>query len=377
VLEAFAIVVSLCALIPALLFCVNLRRYSPPGPAGATALPSVSVLIPARDEERVIGAAIRSVLASAGVQFEVVVMDDGSSDRTGAIVSEIAVIDNRVRLERAPPLPPGWNGKQHACWALAQASRYELLCFMDADVRLEPEALPRMASFLIKGQRALVSGFPRQETGTWLEWLLLPLIHFVLLGFLPMGRMRSTTDPALAAGCGQFLLVQRSAYFACGGHSEIRTTLHDGLMLPRLFRRHGYRTDLADLTELATCRMYRSARQVWFGLAKNATEGIAAPTRIVPISLLLVMGQVLPFCLALWFAVRGGASLKIWIYIWVGVVSAWLPRFLGAVRFRQSWRGAVLHPIGILTLLSIQWYALSRRVMGRTVNWKTRNYASQ
>ena len=76
---------------------------------------------------------------------------------------------------------------------------------------------------------------------------------------------------------------------------QIKTTMHDGLLLPRLFRQCGYRTDLTDLTDLATCRMYRNARQVWQGLAKNATEGLAAPVRILPISLLLFLGQIVPF----------------------------------------------------------------------------------
>ena len=376
-LDGFVIAMMLCALSPAVLFCVNLRRYREPEAAGALPLPAVSVLIPARDEEGAIGAAVESVLRSVGVEFEVVVMDDCSTDRTAEIVHGIATLDARVRLEQAPALPKGWNGKQHACWALAHVAKYELMCFVDADVRLEPEALARMAALLVLGSRGLVSGFPREVTETWLEWLLLPLIHFVLLGFLPVERMRQTTDPAMAAGCGQFMLVRREDYFACGGHAEIKATMHDGLLLPKLFRQHGYRTDLADLTSLATCRMYRNAAQVWFGLAKNATEGIAAPVRIVPISVLLVMGQVLPFWFAGWFAWRGGISVAVWVYLLVGMAGAWLPRVLAAVRFRQSWRGAVLHPVGIVVLLAVQWYALTRKLMGGAVSWKSRAYAGE
>ena len=83
-------------------------------------------------------------------------------------------------------------------------------------------------------------------------------------------------------GCGQFILARREAYRKTGGHAEIRATMHDGLLLPQLFRRHGFRTDIADLTYLATCRMYHNAGEVWRGLAKNATEGMAAPSRILP-----------------------------------------------------------------------------------------------
>ncbi len=376
-LSTLTIAVMLCALAPAVLFCVNLRRYRVPPAAGPSPLPAVSVLIPARDEEASIRAAVFSVLRNVGVEFEVVVMDDASTDRTAEIVLAMAAQDARVRLEQAPQLPAGWNGKQHACWALAHKAKHPLLCFVDADVQLQPEALARMASLLVTGKRGLVSGFPRQITETWLEWLLLPLIHFVLLGFLPVERMRRTTDPSFAAGCGQFLLVRAEDYWACGGHAEIKATMHDGLLLPKLFRSRGYRTDLADLTHLATCRMYRNARQVWFGLAKNATEGIAAPVRILPISVLLVMGQILPFVLAAWFGLRGGIPLAIWIYLLVGMTGAWLPRLIGAAKFRQSWRGAVLHPVGIAFLLAVQWYALWRKLMGGAVSWKSRAYAGE
>lgn len=377
-LDLFAIAMMLCALSPAVLFCVNLRRYLPPPDAGPTDTmppPAISVLIPARDEEAVIEAAIASVLRSRGIEFEIIVMDDGSTDSTAALVREMALQDARVRFAQAPSLPDGWNGKQHACWSLAQAARYDLLCFVDADVRLQPEALLRMAFFLSQSNAALVSGFPRQETGTWMEWLLLPLIHFVLLGFLPITRMRKTSDPAYAAGCGQFLLARRDAYFACGGHENIKSTMHDGLLLPKLFRSPGYRTDLADLTGLATCRMYRNSRQVWRGLAKNATEGMAAPMRILPISLLLLMGQVLPFLFLAWFAIAGSASTAVWVYLWIAIAAAWLPRLLAAGRFQQSWRGAILHPAGIVLLLAVQWHSLIRKLMGVPVSWKNRSYA--
>lgn len=370
-LLTLSIACLLCSLVPAGLFCLNLQAYRKPAPGGDPALPAVSILIPARNEALAIGAAIRSALASNGVVFEVVVMDDSSTDGTAEIVRALANQDERVRLEQAPALPAGWNGKQHACWALAHRARHPVLCFVDADVRLEPQAIARMASFLGASDSSLVSGFPQEITKTPLEWLLLPLIHFVLLGFLPIARMRSTTDPSLAAGCGQFLMVRREDYFACGGHAEIKSTMHDGLLLPKLFRKHGRKTDLADLTELAKCRMYTGAAQVWQGLAKNATEGIAAPGRIVPITLLLTLGQIVPFFL-LFFLPRASAIERILIVL--AVLGAWLPRVLGVRRFRQDWRGALLHPAGIAMLIVLQWYALGRKLAGRPVSWRARSY---
>ncbi len=377
-LDALALAVMLCALSPAVLFCINLRRYLPPPPAGSGLAP-VSVLIPARNEERSIRAAIESVLASTSVSFELIVLDDASTDRTSEIVTELVPHSNgRLRLEHAAPLPPAWNGKQHACWTLANLARYDILCFIDADVRLAPDALARMVTFLGESQAQLVSGFPRQVTETWLESLLLPLIHFVLLGFLPISQMRKSADPSFAAGCGQFLMANRSAYFSSGGHAAIRETMHDGLRLPRLFRQHGLPTDLTDLTHLARCRMYTSAAEVWQGLAKNATEGIAAPTRILPISILLLLGQGMPFVLAGALLLRRTAApLSAIVYVLVAVTGAWLPRLLATWRFRQPLRSALVHPLGIVILLAIQWYALIRKTLGGTVSWKQRSYAGE
>ncbi len=369
----------LCAITPAVLFLINLQLYNvPPLPGDASAkLRAISVLIPARDEAHGIEAAVASILDSEGVDFEIVVMDDSSTDGTGALVAAMAARDPRVRLEKAPKLPLGWNGKQHACWSLAHVARHDLFCFIDADVRLEPQALARMAEFLQAKDAALVSGFPRQVTETFMEWLLLPLIHFVLLGFLPIDRMRKTTDLAFAAGCGQFIMVERGAYFASGGHAEMKATMHDGLMLPRVFRQHGMRTDLADITSLARCRMYRNAGQVWQGLAKNATEGLAAPVRILPISLVLAMGQIVPYLLLISLIMGRKVKPEMMVFVLVAVGCAWLPRVLAAVRFRQDWRGALLHPLGIATLLAIQWYSFARKLMGGAVSWKDRAYAGE
>jgi hypothetical protein len=362
-----------CAAAPAAMFWVNLKLYREPAQPGGRSAP-ISVLIPARNEEASIEAAVDAVLQSTGVDFEIVVMDDSSTDRTPEIVAALAERDARVRLEPAPALPDGWNGKQHACWELALLAHYEVLCFVDADVRLAPEALARMAGFFDQSQAALVTGFPRQITKTWMEWLLLPLIHFVLLGFLPLNLMRAGTDPAFAAGCGQFMMVQRGPYFAAGGHAAIRRTMHDGLLLPRLVRQAGFRTDLADITHLATCRMYTSASQVWNGLAKNATEGLAAPARIVPATLLLVLGQVTPPVLLVWSCVRRGTSLPAMFFILIAIVCAWSTRILAARRFLQDWRSAALNPLGILLLVVLQWYALIAKLLGHKSAWKQRSY---
>jgi glycosyltransferase involved in cell wall biosynthesis len=328
------------------------------------------VLIPARNEEANLLVGLPLILANQWIDFEVIVLDDDSSDATAAVVAEAARWDPRVRLEKAPPLPAGWCGKQHACHVLAGHARGRLLVFLDADVRLAPDALVRISRFMKERGVALASGVPRQELKTFSERLLIPLIHFVLLGYLPMHAMRWTRWPPFAAGCGQLIIADREAYRKCGGHAAIRSSLHDGLTLPRRFREAGLTTDLFDATDLASCRMYQTDAETWRGLGKNAIEGLAAPGRIVPMTFLLVGGHVLPFVLITLPGVAGGTAL---LCVAAGA-AAWLPRFIAAHKFNHSWLSALLHPFSVLALLAIQWQAFIRHVCGIPANWKGRRY---
>lgn len=371
-MTALFLIVFVCALIPCGLFLWNLLLYRPlPHCQVSGVMPPVSVLIPARNEEGNIRDAVASALAFSGSSLEVLVLDDHSTDRTAAMVSELAVRDPRVRLLAAPVLPSGWNGKQHACHVLAQHARHPLLVFLDADVRLSADALPRIARFMQERNVALASGIPHQLTGSFLERLLLPLIHFLLLGFLPMRWMRRTSSPPFGAGCGQLFIAWAPAYRQAGGHAAIRLSLQDGLHLPRAFRRAGFRTDLFDATDVARCRMYHGDGETWRGLGKNATEGLGSPATIAPMTGLLLLGQVLPFAglVGLPWLPPGARSLVL-----AACLLAWLPRGIAARVYHQSPLAAFLHPLGIVLLLTIQWQALYSRCRGKPSLWKGRQY---
>jgi len=386
-----AIVSLSLAGVPLVIFLRNLGVYRPPqAPVNGTPLPSVSVLIPARNEEQAIRAAVESVLASRGVALEVVVLDDHSTDATPQILRELAAQDSRVRPETSLPLPSGWCGKQHACHQLAGLARFSYFAFIDADVRLAPDALAKMLHFMetertrprfhlwnwLTGRPAwgptaryaLASGVPRQITGTWLEKALIPLIHFVLMGFLPMRWMRSRVSPAYGAGCGQLFIARAEDYHAVQPHRQIRDSLHDGVKLPRAFRKAGFMTGLFDATDLATCRMYHGAGETWRGLGKNAIEGLAAPNMILGMTALLLFSQVAPWAL---LPFTNGAAF--WIALAAALASI-TPRWLAAARFKQSPLGALLHPLGIVLLLAIQWQAFARWWLKIPSAWKGRSY---
>lgn len=375
--------------------------------------PSISVLIPARDEAGGIRESIQCVLANTGVGLEVVVLDDGSTDGTGDIVRQIAAADDRVRLIEGIDLPKGWNGKQHACFRLAEAARFDLMLFLDADVRLTPTALQQLTRRKLQTLGndhdpitlgvpiSLLSAFPKQETGTLLEKMLIPMMHFVLLCYLPFSRMRGSTHPAYASGCGQLFVTDRQSYQRAGTHEAIRATRHDGLKLPMAFRRNGMLTDCVDGTGLATCRMYTGAGEVINGLLKNASEGIANKRLLLPFTFLLGGANLLPWVCAavaagalsgaLTESMAGGASngganndaasngpaASIAMqYVFVTSVFAiglsYLPRLIAAKRFEQSWLGAMLHPAAIALFLILQWWAFFNSLRGKQVPWRGR-----
>ncbi len=371
--DTISLIALALAAIPCGLFFLNLLVYRRVSTHHSWSNTAVSVLIPARNEEQNLAETLEAVLANREARFEVIVLDDSSTDGTADILRTVALRDHRVRWESAPPLPKGWCGKQHACHVLAGLAHHPLLLFIDADVRLAPDALSRMIHFMEQNPAALASGVPRQKLGTFSERLLLPLIHSVLLGFLPMHAMRWTRWPSLSAGCGQLFIVRRDAYERCGGHAELRASLHDGIRLPRVFRKAGFATDLFDATDLATCRMYRTNGETWLGLGKNATEGLGAPGRILPMTALLWGGQVLPFALCVCAPMVSSEGLVLALS---AAAFAFLPRVVAVLRFRQPLSSALLHPIGVLALLGIQWSALFRQLLGRPSQWKGRSYGS-
>ena len=367
-LLVLALVALALALLPAGLAAVNLAILRTPAPTPTDGL--VSILIPARNEAAVIEGTVRAALASRCVPVEVLVGDDHSTDDTAAIVARIAATDPRLRLVA---LPEGWTGKNHACAALAGAARGERLLFLDADVTLAPDGAAALAAHAGKSGADLVSGVPRQVMGTLGERLTVPMIDFLMLGYLPIAMMRASPRTSLGAACGQMILIAREAYAATGGHGAIRTSLHDGVRLPRLLRERGYRTDLVAGHALAACRMYRDFAQSWAGFSKNAHEGMATPAALPVWTVLLFGGHVLPW-LVLAAALAFGAGTAVAMAGAAALVSL---ATRAAITFRVAEPAATipLHPLTVCTALAIQWNVLLRPARAGRAVWKGRSYA--
>ena len=244
----------------------NLVMFPALRPATDAGRPATSLLVPARDE----GRRLRAALAGLRAQdvTEIIVLDDQSSDDTAAVVRRAAAADPRVRLLRGAPLPAGWTGKNWACHQLAAAARGDILLFCDADVTLAPGAVEACWAQM-RAQRADVfSVFPRQQTATLGERLLVPLIDDVLLAFLPHRLLRLPV-PSAATANGQLLMFRRSAYDMLGGHAAVAGLINEDLALARRARRAALRLGLALGGDLVSARMYSGYGESVRGFGKS------------------------------------------------------------------------------------------------------------
>lgn len=176
---------------------LNLRSLKRPDPSGKIPDPAplVSVLIPARDEEATIETCLRSLQQQDYPNFEMLVLDDNSTDNTAGIVQRIASTDSRVQLIRGEPLAEGWAGKPFACYQLARKARGSWLLFLDADTTHAPHMLRSVLALAMNLKPSLLSGFPRQLAGSWLQKAAIPVLYFVILSWLPLWWLQRSKRP--------------------------------------------------------------------------------------------------------------------------------------------------------------------------------------
>ena len=382
----YQIIVTLLLLNFAGLAARNLRDYVLLAPDDAPPHPHerLFVLIPARNEAANIGDCLRGLLAQAepacALDLTFLVLDDASDDGTDKIVADIAAQDGRVTLLRGKPIEPGWAGKVWACRQLGEAALErgaDWLLFLDADTRSRPELLPASLAHAQTTNAGMVSTFPYQETRSFWERVVLPMLHFLIITFLPVRMVWESKFPQLVAGCGQFELFSADAYRAVGGHGSIPRSFHDGLQLARRVKASGRTVRLCDGSKLISCHMYEGGRAVWNGFTRNAYEGLGGVGPLIVMSGLQIGLFLLPFAWLAGAAGRGltGRGFPLWGWLCViQIVLIALIRVGQARRFGHG--GSVwLHPLSILALVTIQWASLWKTLRKSHVAWKGRIYS--
>ncbi|PTR32186.1 glycosyl transferase family 2 [Rhodococcus sp. OK519] len=259
----------------------------------------VTVVVPARNEEGRIGDLVADLRNQTLLDtLRVIVLDDDSTDRTAEVASATFAGDRRFSLVRsAGPPPAGWVGKNAACHAGANQAvrvmdpaRPGVLVFLDADVRLAPDALAAAVTELRDTGADLVSPWPRQDAETPVERLIQPLLCWSWFSTLPVAVANRSTRPSTVVACGQFLAFDAAAYFRLGGHAPVAGSHTEDLDIARALRRRGGRTVVAAAQDRARCRMYTDATTLhdgytrWLWTAFGSPAGAAAATSVIALT---------------------------------------------------------------------------------------------
>jgi chlorobactene glucosyltransferase len=231
----------------------------------------VSIIVPARNESTTIANLVRSILSTSYQPFELLVVDDRSTDDTAAIVNSFD--DERVRLICGEELPDGWYGKPWACYQGYRAAKGEILLFTDADTRHSPDLLGHAVGALMQEGADLVTISPLQRCITFWERVIMPQIWLLLaLRYHPPAVNRSRRERDVIAN-GQFILVSREAYVKAGTHTAVRHEVAEDLALAQTFLRHGLKLHFAFAERLMETRMYQNLPQLVEGWSKNIYLG--------------------------------------------------------------------------------------------------------
>ena len=335
--------------------------------------PRVSILVPARNEEGRIGACLRSLLDQDYPDYEVIVLDDQSTDGTMVEILQVKNEFPRLVVVKGKPLPEGWLGKNWACHQLAESADGRILFYTDADTLHEPGSLSSIIR-IVEGEKAdLLTGVPRQVMRNWSERLLVPLFPWAFYSFNPLPLAYAIRFPELSAAVGQLMVFRREAYEKIGGHSRVKESMVEDLDLARAIKAAGLRWRVMDVTGLISCRMYHNGGEVFQGLAKNLFPAFEYRV-LLYLFVWLWLGFVFLEPLAVLLAGALGAPLAAdaWIKAWVCVALACFQWIFVFSRLKlPAWPG-FFYPVFITGFLAMAFSSFWLTVTGRT-SWKGRS----
>jgi glycosyltransferase involved in cell wall biosynthesis len=338
-----------------------------PATSSQASVPEVSIVIPARNEEASLGACLESLTAQSGVAFEIIVVDDGSTDRTRQIAQSFATV-RVISPGPRPTNPTGkrWTGKNNAVVAGAKDARGEWMLFTDADTVHLTGSLARALEEAKKEHADLLSYSPEQVVQTFSERAVMPVIFAELAARYPLHKVRDQNS-GIAAANGQYILVNRVAYDSVGGHAAVATEILEDVALARLFRNARLRVYFRYGGDAVRTRMYRNWLQLREGWTKNLALLFTRPADVAARSLF-------QWSMA-WFAIYIAASSAFTRhFVWMIAIALW---FLVYRRIHAAHFSTANNLIAIACGLPLFAYLLLRskraHANGR-VSWKGRDY---
>jgi chlorobactene glucosyltransferase len=331
--------------------------------------PSVSVIVPARNEERSIARCLDSLLKQDYSDYEIVVVDDGSSDGTAAIVRAIGARDPRVRLVAGAPLPDGWLGKPHALCQAAAVARGDILLLTDADTVHAIASVSWAVTNLQDHRADLLSGYIAQTYGTLGERIVVPTMYAMML-LVPLSLLPRVRSPRLAFAVGQYVVVRRDALEAVGGFGSIRSAIVDDMAMARRMKEHGFRNVFLDAKTAASCRLYSGYRDAFAGISRSVYSALGGnPGSTVAVAA-VILGVIVGPAVSVVTAYAGGhapdagVALAALLFAAQWALVAW-DRDVPFVAF-------LLYPLVFADLVVIMGASMLGTGFGAGVDWKGR-----
>lgn len=341
--------------------------------------PKISICIPARNEEKVIERCVRSALQQNYPSFELLVLDDRSTDQTSLILTELQASSVRLKIINGVEKPDDWLGKPWACHHLAQQATGDLLLFIDADVWLEPETLRNLAEQM-KTTDALTVWPNQKVVGFW-EELIVPTIYFALLTMLPAiyveraprwmpAFLKPLLAPKFVAACGQFIAFHRKTYETIGGHESVKDQVVEDMELARRLKNGDHKLTMRNGIGAVHCRMYTSGSEIWHGFQKNFLAGFGNIFEFIFMGVVHFLVFLFPF----WTLFKGISKEQSGLIILsiAVIIIPILQRFTLHTWFGWNKKVAFLHAlsVGWFQLLALK--SLMNRIFNIKTTWKGR-----
>ncbi len=332
--------------------------------------PRVSVLVPARNEEDNIAQCLDSLVGQTYLDFEIIVFDDMSSDRTLEIATEYERRYDNVKVVRGTELPNGWYGKPHAMQELARHATGEYYLFTDADTVHRNDSISWAVTNIVHHDVAALSGSPRHTTETLGEVVVVPNMYLNFLLFLPLWLIPSTKTSLFSHMVGQFVIFKASVFSAIGGYGFVRHHISEDIFMGRELKRLGHKIIFLDAQEHVTCRMYRGFRAAVNGLAKNIFDFFDKKLYpIVMLSVFISLFTIAPIVIlaAQLFGVGDHLAQLVW------GVSLFFFAWLALLYDRgASWCAPLIYPVLFTVLLGVAWKSVFDDTLGKGYVWKGR-----
>jgi len=334
----------------------------------------ISVLVPARNEAKNIDALMRCLMAQTeSLDLEILIADDNSTDETASIVlnwTHKSTLNRPIQLiQITKPPPQGWLGKTWACHLLSQRANGTVLIFLDADVRLFPNAISQAVQMLQSAGLSMLSPYPRQLVASGLARLIQPLLQWSWLTFLPLDYSeRPKTSVLLAAANGQFLVCDADSYRAVRGHQAVANEVIDDVELARAFKSHGFRVGMANGTDMASCQMYETDDELIEGYSKSLWRAFGSPFGGVVASAALLAMYVLPVGAAVFGKTQNARRAGV-----VGYLAGVAQRVIAAKKTGgEILPAAALQPAAISALVALIANSIVNKSRGR-LSWRGRS----